>query len=151
MEEKDLMTETVQVVAIVQNRISVEPLRCHECSICAGRCRNSRLFYIFAPERSVFSFPVSAARSYKVGDKLMLSFSQQALVAASALVYMIPLVILLVLSLVGYYALGLTELALAAFLGGSGGVLFYLSHRLKPLEKWRQLLIPRLVKHIARD
>lgn len=148
MENNSFLTEEVRIIAVERMHIRVETVRCQDCSVCAAGegCRNSRIFRLFAPRRQEFSLPVKNSHSYKVGDRLEISFSQAALVLAGAAAYMVPLLLLLGLALIGHYGLSLNEPRLLLFILGGGVFAFILFGRFRLSAAWRQLFMPQLKK-----
>ena len=127
------------VLDTAKDKVWVKMTACDNCTTCnsGGGCR-SRLFTMFNGDKKLFELD-TPSHSYKPGDILNLSCPPQLPLLIITTMYFVPMLIFVILSVVGHYALALPELG--TLLLASASLLYYLAIYLaRPAFIWQRLL-----------
>ncbi len=117
--------QSVEIIEINSNSISVKPVPQQLCAACApsGRCRADWLSATFGAKKT-FEIPIDAPISVEVGDQIQVWIDSSGVSMAVARVYGLPLAGLLGGAGIGVY-LGWSDMTtLLAMLVGVGGCLW---------------------------
>lgn len=101
-----MLEEQAVVVKVTQGSVWVETCRQSACQSCSSRstCGHSLLSKMSSDKTR--RLQVSTDQSFQVGDQVVLGLDEQAFLAGSALVYLLPLLTLIAGALAGEYLFG---------------------------------------------
>lgn len=136
-----LISAQVMVLDTSKDKIWVQANSCDNCSTCnSGSGCRSRLFTMFSDQDKTFKLNVTSKHAYKLGDTLTLSCPDILPLLIITVLYFVPMIIFVILTAVGHYALQLAE-PWTVGLAATGFLVYYsFLYIVKPVAVWQKLL-----------
>lgn len=149
-----MIEETATVVSCLNNQAKLEVLRQSTCSSCNAKSGCGTAVFSKTLGKKVSQVTVENTLNLQVGDKVVVGLQESALLTGSAIVYLLPLIMLLVFAILGQWVAkqffaNTTELMIVGF-AGAGFVLAMkmvsrFSRKIKNDDRFQPVLIRKLI------